>query len=224
MALIKLGALVSEVRGSIGGAVYARNRYGAYTRARTKPVDPNTALQNTYRTRMSMALTAWKALAIGQRGLWNAYAGQHTFTNRIGEAFVPSGLNLFTRSFILLDVAGLAQVTLPQINMVLEDPDCTCAYVAETGFVHRSTTANWPAGATMLIWLTYDLSNAINFYKGPYTTFGALLVASYTDNETSIRDDAGLALDSKMFMKWRIVSALGQASTPRYGTGFKPPA
>lgn len=224
MALLKLGSLVSEARGSIGGVVYARNRYGAYARARTKPVDPNTPLQNTYRSNMSQALAAWRALTQAQRALWNAYAAVHTFKNRLGEAFTPSGLNLWTRSFLLVTLIGLEPPTIPQVNMVMEDTDSSVSYRVDPGLYFYSREDTWEALSRASVWWQFNCSNGLNFYKGPYSNRGSRLITDFVAHETELVLDANLLADSSMHCCWRIVTPTGRASTMRYGRAFKPPA
>ena len=48
MALVKYGGGIIQMSGSMAGNTFARNRYGNYMRARTKPVNPNLSGYNHY--------------------------------------------------------------------------------------------------------------------------------------------------------------------------------
>lgn len=224
--LVKLGALIAEARGSTGGVTFARNRYGAYTRNRTKPVDPGTNKQTEFRTRVSAAVVAWRALTAAQRQAFNAKALTTDFVNRIGESFHPSGMNLFVRGYNLLDMAGLAQVTSPPVSPIIADG---AAYIrfevgAGKGLIHHSTVSEWPSGATMLCWYVWNRTNSTFFYKGPYSHFSKVLGAEYTDNEVTLRLYGYIDEDSSMFAMWRLVGTDGAASHARRMRTFRPPA
>ena len=171
-----------------------------------------------------MALQAWRDLTADQRDDWNRRGSIAILTNRMGEGFHPTGINLFTRSFTLLEMAGLGQVVDAPNVPTLADPNCSAYYEAAAGFVHETDVDLWPAGAQLLIHFRIDASNALNFYKGPYPQDNVYGVQDYVANKKNIRTDAQLNVDSKMFCKWRLVGTNGAASSPRYGSGYKPPA
>jgi len=85
--------------GSIAGNTYARNRYGNYARARTKPVNPNTDRQNAVRAAMAFLTDRWAQTLTGdQRTAWNLYGSNVAMTNRLGETINLSGYNHYIRS------------------------------------------------------------------------------------------------------------------------------
>jgi len=224
MALIKLGPTIAMAAGSIGGTTYARNRYGAYIRNRTKPVDPGSTNQNAYRTRVSNAVAAWQALTAAQRAAFNNKAKTTGLVNRIGESFHPSGINLFIRTYNLLDMAGLSQVTVPPATPLAPDPKSDFGYQAGSGFRYTCDHSLIDSGAYALVWHTHDLTNSTYFYKGPYPDFIALLDTSLAGDAYDIVPDASMAADTSAFGMVRIVQTDGAASHARRGRGYKPPA
>ena len=58
MALIRY-AEGQQRSGSIGASVYSHNRYGAYIRARSVPVNPNTDRQVAIRNAIRALTIAW---------------------------------------------------------------------------------------------------------------------------------------------------------------------
>ncbi|MBA7634544.1 hypothetical protein ES703_42130 [subsurface metagenome] len=108
--------------GSIGGTTFARNKYGAYARPRTKPVNPNTQGQQKARNSLSYLSEYWKeSLSIAQRAAWNLYGSNVAMKNVLGETINLSGFNHFIRSNTnrlfnaqsIID-AGPTNFTLPQ--------------------------------------------------------------------------------------------------------------
>lgn len=75
MALVKYGAGIIQMSGSIAGNVHARNRFGNYVRPRTKPVNPNSIRQEAARAIVSYLAEYWhQDLDDVQRNLWDVYA------------------------------------------------------------------------------------------------------------------------------------------------------
>ncbi len=96
MALIKFGGGVVQMAGSIAGNVFARNRYGNYARARTKPVNPNSARQVVIRAAIAYLTQHWNGtLTPAERTAWNSYAAAVTMKNRLGENINLTGFNHF---------------------------------------------------------------------------------------------------------------------------------
>lgn len=210
--LVKLGGLLAEARGSTGGTTFARNRYGAYTRNRTKPVDPGSAAQVLQRGRMAASVTNWRALTPAQRDTWNAKALNTLFTNRIGEPFHPTGANLFSRSDNLLALAGLAGVTDPPSSPIIEDYNSFTTYDAVNGVGHNSTTADWPVAAVMLVGFQNLLTNSTYYYKGPYAGFITHVAGDYAGDIVTIIGAGDCVADTAQACWWRLVSTAGAAS------------
>ena len=82
MALVKYGGGVVQMSGSIGGDTHARNRYGNYIRARTKPINPNTDLQVAIRAAMAFLADRWsQTVTSAQRTAWNLYGASVAMKN-----------------------------------------------------------------------------------------------------------------------------------------------
>ncbi|MBA7692793.1 hypothetical protein ES703_101361 [subsurface metagenome] len=224
MALILYGSVVANIAGSIGGATFARNRYGAYIRNRTKPVDPGSNLQTEFRTRVSAAVTAWQALTATQRAAFNSKAKTTDLVNRIGQSFHPSGINLFIRTYNLLDMAGIAQVTTPPVSPITHDGSTTATYSGAYGWRLESITANWPADSKMLIWTAINKTNSTYFFKGPYDFTFKALATDYVTDVYSMHDPGDVDADSSMFAMWRLVAPDGAASHARRSRAYKAPA
>lgn len=112
MALIKFGGGITEMRGSIAGNVFSRNRSGAYVRSRTKPVNPNTDLQQIVHSIITLLTTRWsQTLTAAQRTAWNLYASNVVMNNKLGESINLTGFNHYIRSN-----AGRQRVGAPVVD------------------------------------------------------------------------------------------------------------
>lgn len=107
MALIKYGAGVIQMSGSIAGNTFARNRFGNYLRAKTKPVNPNSPSQAVTRSTLAFLTARWsRTLTDDQREAWNMYGKNVAMKNRLGEVIFLTGFNHYFRSNALLKLRG----------------------------------------------------------------------------------------------------------------------
>lgn len=112
MALIKLpdGA---EIRGKLGGRVYARNRYGNYARGKTQNVNPKTTKQVALRALFSQISTSWRALSEIQKTGWSEAALLFPRKNKVGDTVFLTGSALYTGFNTKLRQIGLPLNTTP---------------------------------------------------------------------------------------------------------------
>jgi len=118
MALIKLGALTQDVRGSLNGTTFSRNRGGAYVRTKVSPVQPHTPAQSVARASFSAIAKLWATgLSAEQRLAWSTYASTHPYTNIFGDSIILSGIAIFQAISRALNQIGVATLlpapTLP---------------------------------------------------------------------------------------------------------------
>lgn len=110
MATIKTGAVVAEIRGSLGGNVFSRNKGGAYVRQRVKPINPNTPKQAQVRGTFGTLQARWRSLTQAQQDTWKAAVANYTAVNRVGDTIQYTPLQLFTRCNMTLIEGGEAQI------------------------------------------------------------------------------------------------------------------
>jgi hypothetical protein len=96
MALLKLGGLAQDVRGSLNGSVFSRNRGGAYVRTKVSPVQPITASNTLSRELFKAISQRWASTPTsGQRSGIEAFAAVHPFSNVFGDAIILSGIAFY---------------------------------------------------------------------------------------------------------------------------------
>lgn len=119
MAKVKFGAIVTDMRNKVGGQVFSKNRYGAYTRSFKLNVPSNTPAQIATRTRLSNQSTAWRNLTDDQRNGWNQAVANFLHTDVFGSIIKPSGFDLFVKLNCNLDQVGESPLTIPPTPGVL---------------------------------------------------------------------------------------------------------
>lgn len=119
-----LNSPIGDLRGSIGGNTFSRNRSGSIVRARTQPVNRNTVAQQRARAAFGQASQAFGALNYTDQSSWNAFAQDGARFNPVNGVNTGqyTGAQAFTSCFSIAqsiaqaDIAGM--VNLPLYNLV----------------------------------------------------------------------------------------------------------
>jgi len=223
MALIKFGAGVVQMAGSIAGNVFARNRYGNYARARTKPTNPNTARQIAVRASLAFLTARWSdTLTANQRAAWDLYAANVIMTNRLGESMHLSGYNHYLRSNV--EYKNRFGATIDDGPVVFELPaqDPTFAVTASEATQFLSITHDagmaWADedGAAMFLYQGQPQNAQRNFFGGPWKYF-ANIPGINGAPAGSPSDHAAVIAIAELQRQWvyaRIIRADGRLSEP----------
>jgi len=175
MALVKFGGGIIEMRGSIAGTVFSRNKGGNYARAKTTPINPNTGLQVAVRAALAELTVIWSStLTTAQRTAWNLYAASVQVINKIGESVNISGFNHFIRSNVEF-LNRLSASTAPgPVVFEIPEQDPTLAITASEATQQISVTFNnaldWAneTGAVMFVYQGQPQNGQRNFFGGPW--------------------------------------------------------
>ncbi|MBA7673689.1 hypothetical protein ES703_81892 [subsurface metagenome] len=95
MARIKLGPVVTDISGSIGGITIQRSKFGLTMRSKPLPVLSATAAQLSIRSKMRIIQNAWRALSDAQRLQWDRFPNFSGQTIRRDRSVLISGYTLY---------------------------------------------------------------------------------------------------------------------------------
>ena len=122
MALVKMGALAQDVRGSLNGSTFSRNRGGAYVRSKVSPVQPVSPYSSNVRAVFKAGSQTWATgLTQTQRAGWIAFAATHPFVNVFGDAITLSGIAMYQAVNQRLVLAGEAAILDAPSSFVVAD-------------------------------------------------------------------------------------------------------
>lgn len=220
MALIKTGPIVAEIRGSIGGVTFARNRGGQYARNRSVPLNPQTTRQVAVRQEFGNLSNIWStALSPAQRTEWSTYAANVPLVNSLGESRNVSGINMFSRgNALLLDTGGAladdgpAEFTQgPSFSPGLTiDATADTLDVVDLGGYDPDTSGV----IGLLIQQSLPQQPGVNFYKSP---FRKIFGGQIADLE-SLPEDVPLAYPVQpgqaVFIRTATVTTDGRVGVP----------
>lgn len=174
MALIRFGE-GQQRSGSLGASVYSHNRYGAYIRARSVPVNPSSDRQVAVRGYLQAISIAWNnTLTQVQRDAWEVYAAGVTWRNRLGDMVHLTGLAHYIRSNSPRLLCGLARIDVA--------PSVLTIAVAEQALVPSASeatqqlsiayddTADWcdEDGGFQIFYMGIPQNASRKFFGGPY--------------------------------------------------------
>lgn len=77
MARVTYGALVTEIKGSIGGSTFQSNAYGFTMKNKPNMVKPNTEDQERSKLIFSVATKSWVSMSSSGRTNWNTFANTY---------------------------------------------------------------------------------------------------------------------------------------------------
>jgi hypothetical protein len=97
MARVKYGAIVTDIRGSIGGTTFQGNAYGSTVKNKSLQVRPNTAFQNKVKSIFSASVKAWRSFSDTERNNWNTYAANFPQYTKNDPTVALSGFNAFVK-------------------------------------------------------------------------------------------------------------------------------
>ena len=221
MALVKYGGGIVQMSGSVAGNTHARNRFGNYIRARTKPINPNTAKQVLVRACVANLSARWaQTLSAAQRAAWDLYGASVAMKNKLGETVYLTGYNHYIRSNSWFARMGRTLVDDgPTVfELPAQDPTMSITISEATQQVTMTfdDTLDWCSeDNSMLVILQSQGQNPQrNFFAGPWTGRSAKVGASGVPI-TSPMDYASITVVSELqrvWAKFRILRADGRLS------------
>lgn len=129
MALLQLGSVVTDIRNSIGGVTYSRNRGGSYSRARVAPLNPRSAAQTSVRQNFALNSKLWSGtLTAAQRVAWTIFAQNNPVTNVFGASKILSGNAMLMKLNQVLKQIGAAPITDPPTDLSVPALAAVLAY------------------------------------------------------------------------------------------------
>lgn len=216
MAIVKYGGGITEFRGSIGGVTFSRNSPGTFARIRKKPRYKRTNAAQRLSTNLAYYTAIWHwGLNAGQRAAWIALAAATNWTNRLGEAYSPSGLNLYVRSNVLLQLGERSRQDTAPGSADEPSPDFTLDYLISTGIrVTAVGTLTTPPVGSVLAFTSGPQRLSIQNWHNPWRLFDFSLIAAMGLPYTLLASADCVAL-RRYFFRFRVIRDSGMA-TPAF--------
>ena len=106
MALFLLGALVTEIVGSIGGTTFKRQKSSRVMMKKSNGASRAQVLQNPRLVQNSYIFKKWRNLSGADRAAWNSIAASNKVVNKFGNSVTISGVAFQRKSDLQVNFLG----------------------------------------------------------------------------------------------------------------------
>lgn len=168
MAKVRFGGGVAEMRRSLEGNTFSRNKGGAYVRQRVRPTNPNTPAQIEKREIMSSLAKKWATeLSQDERQTWIDFATLNPRIDVLGETIELSGIQMFISLNERLLIANQTGLDEAPINQTVQQlTSLSAIFDIGLGDAYNITfTPTLIVGQFLQIFSTPQLSQGISFIK-----------------------------------------------------------
>jgi hypothetical protein len=225
MAIVKYGGGITEFRGSIGGVTFSRNQAGTFGRIRKKPRYQATTPAQTIASALSYYTAIWGyLLTVAQRNAWVALAAATPWTNRLGQTYYPTGLNLFVRSNVLLLIAQQARQDTAPASADEASPAFASDYSVGVGIriTDFDTLASPPTG-TLITWWSDAQPLSVYSWSSPWHGLRIDRIVTLAAPHIWV-PTADCTASRRYFFRFRVVRDDGTASHSFAGSQDTPAA
>lgn len=146
MAIIKMGVIVTGIRGTVGGLTFTNTIGGPTCKKWACPVRRNTQKQSGVKGLLSGWPAKWRALEEYQREAWETWGKlpAQVKQNSLGEDYYLSGFNWFVAVNTWRSAMGLYMAEEPPVDAWPDIPDITGVTFSVAGDV-VTLDIEWPA-------------------------------------------------------------------------------
>ena len=162
MARIKPSALISDIRGKLGGSIFQKASSGLVVRAKCTPINKRSANQVISRNIASLTATAWLQLSASDREQWTNYVQYNPINQRNSKELFVSGQQAFLKFNNYRLQYSLPILTVPEFNKCELTPiEMTLSRI---GMQLRASSSRAMVSADefIILFVTVRMSAAIN--------------------------------------------------------------
>jgi hypothetical protein len=212
MAIIKAGPIIGDIRGSVGGQTFSRNRFGAYSRQRVVPVNPSSDRQNAVRVAMNQLQVRFRTtLTAAQQDGWRDYAQGTPTLNRLGDTIHMTAINAYIRGNVIKLLAGETPVDAPPTTPgIAAIPILAITGTAAGGVVCATPDPVIATGALLQFRISGAKPFTVNYFSSPFVS------TVYADDASvfplTLVAAAATEIGQRYFVKSRYVLADGRSS------------
>lgn len=133
MAVVKYGAIVTEIKGKIGGTVFQAGKSSYVMRNNAFGGGRKSLRWQEIKQIFARVATNWRTLTSGQKASWLASTPDYPATNKFGDTYTPSAYQLYCTlnnnriqiglSMLTTPVAPVAEQDISPVTFVETDPD-----------------------------------------------------------------------------------------------------
>jgi hypothetical protein len=233
MARITTSALISDIRGKVGGVVFQGGQSGLVARQKTTPINKRTSAQTRAKTDLYNIQQDWMTLTDQQRDNWNLFAATYPKQQKFNPTKYINGqqyfikYNTYRKSYNLPVLADVS-FTIPSLQAI----DISVFNFASNLFILANRRLD-PNNEFMVLFLSFEapasITNAGNRRKliaVPTGYFNNLIATTYYNNVFGRLPDVGtevfykVAMFSRNTAHWTSFTEGKATIQQNFGIGF----
>jgi hypothetical protein len=213
MARTEFGAIITGMRGSIGGVTFSASGGLTVAKRKPRPALPTTSGQVASQNVMRQWAPAWKNETPGQRNLWRLYALTVPLVNSLGQTYYLRSLMMYLRYAQFLNTRGMTGTpAVPGLTGLPVVPTATWSVAA--GVLTLDALAPAAIGGeviagSVLPCTTRTINNPKQVVHSTFTTDGQTLPYTVA-SDLDVGWTAGT--DLKAWVEWRWMDVNGRLS------------
>lgn len=168
MARIQLGALITDIAGSIGGYTFQTNRSGRIIRSRGGTFKNSTPKQTIQQANHTTIISEWQSLSLADRDLWNLFSLANTKTDKFGTVRTLTGLNWFEAINSTRKCFNLSILLTPPVHSLPVAPPVYDFTAGATTLEIDFNPPFAPVDTGLKIWTTPPLTTITNSLRSQY--------------------------------------------------------
>lgn len=191
MATIKLGAIITEIAGSIGGTTFRRGRNLTVMQNKQFGVSKNRLLGNQALPKLATIIQSWTSLASAEKTKWNNEALNFQFPDKFGDLKNLSGRELYIKLYAQNFFVGGGLPDVDNLSSLVQ--------VADINFVVISTIP------LAFVSLNSNLVNTTIFFQFEQinnTSVGFTYTRRKIDYSVLVVNDANIDFATSFFAKY----------------------
>lgn len=214
MAKIKMGMMMTDASGKLGGQVFSKNRGGSYVRTKVTPINPQTTAQSFIRGVFASISSAWSSLTEAGRQSFNNFVSDYATTDVFGDIRNPSGKNLHQKLNQNLAISGQLPIAVCVLPLPVPFANVIGAQFVNPLNVNLGYSGDL-IGSKIVIWATPPLSQGTRFVKNRLRQI--LSQDGFSDDTINVAPDynnkfGAIGSGDNIFFAVRVINSNGQAS------------
>ena len=186
MARIKLGAFVTDIRGSIGGTTFQAGKFGYIAKNFPLQPTPKNDKQNVTKQRLTSLAQSWGTVSGATRDAYNAYAFAYPQYPKAGGTVKLTGYQVFLKYNGLMQALCAPILTSPLYAPVAA-PNLTIALFASlVSFTVTITPDTVVDNTNFAIWLSQPMNNSTSRSNAHFRLMGQLPAVGGVLDVTSV--------------------------------------
>jgi len=140
MASIKMGAIVTDIKGKLGGHVFQKGNQSRVLKTGGKPRINKSSIVRKRETILSELRSTWNGLTVAERLDWGFTAKNFPFKNQFGDSILYGGYQLFLKLNVNRRlVGGSVLPASTSVNSVLGFVTVANAFIDLSAGTYRAT-------------------------------------------------------------------------------------